>query len=75
MREADLQQRQQELQLLEMKEKSVSRSDAKPFQNAMPGDRMLTRKLPAFDEKADDMDAYLHRFEGYAVAHSWPLNK
>ena len=24
-------------------------------------------KLPSFDEKMDDLDAYLYRFEGYAT--------
>ena len=29
-------------------------------------------KLPPFDEKKDDLDAYLYRFEKYAKAHKWP---
>ena len=29
-------------------------------------------KLPFFDDKQDDMDAYLHRFEKYATAQGWP---
>ena len=27
-------------------------------------------KLPSFDEKMDDLDAYLYRFEGYATIES-----
>ena len=29
-------------------------------------------KLPSFDEKVDDLDAYLYRFEGYATLQRWP---
>ena len=29
-------------------------------------------KLPSFDEKIDDLDAYLYRFEGYASMQGWP---
>ena len=29
-------------------------------------------KLPSFDEKMDDLDAYLYRFEGYATMQGWP---
>ena len=30
-------------------------------------------RLPPFDEKRDDMDSYLSRFERYADAQKWPL--
>ena len=29
-------------------------------------------KLPPFDERTDDLDAYLHRFEGYDKMQGWP---
>ena len=33
-----------------------------------PSEGASVPKLPLFDEKQDDMDAYLHRYEGYATA-------
>ena len=32
-------------------------------------------KLPSFDEKVDDLDAYLYRFEGYATMQGWPKER
>ena len=32
-------------------------------------------KLPSFDEKMDDLDAYLCRFEGYATMQGWPKER
>ena len=32
-------------------------------------------KLPHFDDKKDNMDAYLHRFEDYAVVQGWAEDK
>ena len=32
-------------------------------------------KLPSFDEKIDDLDAYLYRFEGYATMQGWPKER
>ena len=32
-------------------------------------------KLPCFDEKMDDLDAYLYRFEGYATMQGWPKER
>ena len=32
-------------------------------------------KLPSFDEKSDDLDAYLYRFEGYATMQGWPKER
>ena len=32
-------------------------------------------KLPPFDEKIDDLDAYLYRFEGYATMQGWPKER
>ena len=32
-------------------------------------------KLPSFDEKMDDLDAYLYRFEGYATMQGWPTER
>ena len=32
-------------------------------------------KLPSFDEKMDDIDAYLYRFEGYATMQGWPKER
>ena len=32
-------------------------------------------KLPSFDEKIDDFDAYLYRFEGYATMQGWPKER
>ena len=27
--------------------------------------------MPCFDERSDDMDSFLHRFEVYAVSQGW----
>ena len=32
-------------------------------------------KLPSFDEKMDDLDAYIYRFEGYATMQGWPKER
>ena len=32
-------------------------------------------KLSSFDEKMDDLDAYLYRFEGYATMQGWPKER
>ena len=32
-------------------------------------------KLHSFDEKMDDLDAYLYRFEGYATMQGWPKER
>ena len=32
-------------------------------------------KLHSFDEKIDDLDAYLYRFEGYATMKGWPKER
>ena len=32
-------------------------------------------KLPSFDEKMDDLDAYLYRFEGYATMQGCPKER
>ena len=32
-------------------------------------------KLQPFDEKNDDMDAFVRRFESYAVSLEWPIDK
>ena len=36
------------------------------------GVKGLHPKLPIFDENKDDMDAFLKRFERFAVSQSWP---
>ena len=36
------------------------------------GVKGLRPKLPKFDENKDDMDAFLERFERFAVSQSWP---
>jgi hypothetical protein len=35
------------------------------------GDRFKGPKLPPFEEKSDDIDSYLRRFERHAQAHNW----
>ena len=32
-------------------------------------------KLQPFDDKNDDMDAFIRRFESYAVSLEWPIDK
>ena len=32
-------------------------------------------RLPSFDEKMDDLDAYLYRFDGYATMQGWPKER
>ena len=34
------------------------------------GDRIKGPKLPPFEEKSDDIDSYLRRFERHAEAHN-----
>ena len=36
---------------------------------------MAVPKLPPFDERTDDLDAYLHRFEGYSTMQGWPKER
>ena len=39
------------------------------------GSRGTVPKLPSFDEKIDDLDTYLYRFEGYATMQGWPKER
>ena len=39
------------------------------------GVKALRPKLPKFDENKDDMDAFLERFERFAISQSWPENQ
>ena len=64
-------QRQHEMQILEFRREHDVSADVKPLTNVGKGERMMTPKLPPFDDKKDDMDAYIHRFESYAKAHGW----
>jgi len=32
-------------------------------------------KMPSFDDRVDDMDAFLHRFEVYADSQGWKKDK
>ena len=33
--------------------------------------KLLAQRMPCFDERVDDMDAFLHRFEVYADSQGW----
>ena len=58
-----------ELQLALAKAKPVeSESETQSSSNRL---RARTPKLPAFNDGKDDIDAYLHRFERYAVGQNW----
>ena len=39
------------------------------------GVKALRPKLPKFDENKDDMDAFLERFERFAISRSWSENQ
>jgi len=57
----------QRLEMLEATGKVPSGSDNHDKHSSS----IRSPKLPPFDEKNDEMDSYLRRFERYATAHSW----
>ena len=59
-----------ELQLTLAKAKQDNESDSETQSN---NNRLRARtpKLPAFNDGKDDIDAYLHRFERYAIGQGW----
>ena len=70
-KEAD---RRHELELIQLK------SDVNAgcqLEQAIPtrGFNGAVPKLPPFDERTDDLNAYLHRFEGYATMQGWPKER
>ena len=62
-------QRRQELELAEVNRQTIlAGAQGAPERRGGGGG---APKLPPFDEKSDDMDAYIHRYEGYATSHRW----
>ena len=62
-----------EIARLEMEKEQLKAEH--PEGTASVGNRLVgssVPKLPAFDDKRDDMDAYLHRYEQYAIGNHWP---
>ncbi|XP_053388947.1 uncharacterized protein LOC123538510 [Mercenaria mercenaria] len=77
-REERTQRREEERRILEMqhelqiKEKELEVERIKSTRPAAEGSsRVLRPKLPRYDEVCDDMDAYIERFERYAVSQGW----
>ncbi|XP_072166477.1 uncharacterized protein [Diadema setosum] len=56
--------------LKEMKELELQIAAARP-RNDSPSNGMKKVKLPLFNEKTDDLDSYLCRFERYAESMGW----
>ena len=58
---------------------TADRHDATQIREGELADRRAaTRTMPKlqpFDEKNDDMDAFIGRFESYAVSLEWPIDK
>ena len=58
---------------------TADRHDATQIREGELADRRAaTRTMPKlhpFDEKNDDMDAFIRRFESYAVSLEWPIDK
>ena len=58
---------------------TADRHDATQIREGELADRRAAMrtmpKLQPFDEKNDDMDAFIRRFESYAVSLEWPINK
>ena len=70
-READ---RRHEIELARLRvEESVLNRSGQAERNI--GSMGSVPKLPSFDEKMDDLDAYLYRFEGYATMQGWPKER
>ena len=65
-----------EIAKLEMEKEQLKAEH--PEGTASVGNRLVgssVPKLPAFDDKRDDMDAYLHRYEQYAIGNNWPKER
>ena len=70
-READ---RRHEIELARLRvEDSVLNRSGQAERNI--GSMGTVPKLPSFDEKIYDLDAYLYRFEGYATMQGWPKER
>ena len=58
---------------------TADRHDATQIREGELADRRAAMrtmpKLHPFDEKNDDMDAFIRRFESYAVSLEWPIDK
>ena len=58
---------------------TADRHDATEIREGELADRRAAMrtmpKLQPFDEKNDDMDAFIRRFESYAVSLEWPIDK
>ena len=72
--------RQHELQVLELKAKqeldlAAARAASPTVVSSEGRGSVVAPKLPPFEDKKDDMDAYLHRYEEYATAHGWDTDR
>ena len=70
-RDAD---RRHELELAKLKVERIAVDQTGPVSHSR-GVGAAVPKLPTFDDRTDDLDAYLHRFEGYATAQDWPRER
>ena len=70
-RDAD---RRHELELAKLKVETIAVDQTGPVSHSR-GFGAAVPKLPTFDDRTDDLDAYLHRFEGYATAQDWPRER
>ena len=65
----------QEKELLELRLKVAEKKGVGKLDEEQAGNGKLkarTPKLPPFDDTKDDVDAYLQRYERYAVSQEWP---
>ena len=66
--------RRQEIELARLRvEDSVLNRPGQAERNI--GSMGTVPKLPSFDDKIYDLDAYLYRFEGYATMQGWPKER
>lgn len=63
-------QRHHEIEVLRLKAEMAQQTGDAGLTDSTPG-KALRPKLPKFEEGKDDMDAYLERFERFAVSQKW----
>ena len=77
-REHEKEQQEHERHLLEERgrqELALAEANRSTDINHLGRQSETSPKLPHFDDKKDNMDAYLHRFEDYAVVQGWAEDK
>ncbi|XP_047482831.1 uncharacterized protein LOC125034845 [Penaeus chinensis] len=66
--QAEVRREEIKLRQMELKKESVEEKSSESEHNV----KVRYPKLPVFNEKADDIDAYLQRFERFATSAGWP---